>query len=370
MSYSAVAALCTALNAGKGPEFQIATDFYPTPGGNTGVNVTKPELEYLIDWLQGTFPVSQFDKVKQVVESALQDSFDLQKCGTRFYSSSWRSAFGAVLACDPKLGGKVGDRTDAYLELGGKVLGQLSGQRLFNLMQSLDSLGFRASRIDLTVDDYAKTFRPEIAYQAYKDGNVVHFKTTGRWNESGPPDQLAQTFSLGRRGKVGSGKHYNFYDKFLESKGEKDCVRIELSLYGDEAKAAWSNLCLDLEWWEQVIPAYVFSQVDFRDRSADSNVSRCPRLEWWALLADNTADMRMSKPKKIKSFARAKRWFEKQVAPTLVMLFNAIATEKGLDAWESYYWDTLTDAEPRMNDSHRTILRQVEVAKRLQLNCA
>lgn len=337
--------------------------------GNTGATQTNknPRLEALIDWLQGTFPQTNVEPIFQAVSRALHnDSFMEQPFGTRFYERSFKSAFGAVIAIDPRKGGKVQNRTDAYLELSGRVLEQLSPDQLHQLFVELASLDFRPSRIDLTLDDYNKTYRPSDCFEAYSQGNVIHFRGTGNWIQSGPPDQLAGTFSLGTRGKSGGGKFLQFYDKFLQSKGERDCVRCELSLYRDFAVQAFSLLSdAPTEFWPDIIAGLIFGAVDFRDRSQSSRPDRCDQLPFWSALVGSREQIKLFRARVTKTFERAKKWIQKSVAPTLAMLCEAIQIDSGGDhlAWEEFLLAALFDGGGRLNDTHVSILRQVRQAK-------
>jgi len=93
--------------------------------------------------------------------------------------------------------------------------------------------------------------------------------------------------------------------------GEVDAIRWELQLRGDRAKDAVVSLALEAhikaggdvglrdaggaelagdmgEWAAQQLVRFV----DFRDRSADSNITRCPRLRWWTALVLNAEKAR------------------------------------------------------------------------------
>lgn len=330
-----------------------------TPVGNTGVKLTEGKIEILIDWLQGTFPQDNFSKVLQVLESALEDQFAEQKYGTRFYERSWRSACGSVLAASPKMGGKVEHRTDAYLEMAGHVVGRLSPNRLHTLMRSLGALGFKASRIDCTLDDFGKSYTPGQWEQAYDDGNVCGFKGTGNYHRSGKPGARAETFSLGKRGKVGGGKYLVCYDKSKESNGERDCIRTELSFYGQLARQAFDNLSMvEVEDWLKLIPAYIFGAVDFRDKTVSPRADRCPRLQWWEEFVNNRQGFKLSREKVKITYERAVRWLQKQVAPTLALVAEILIDKEDTAGWNTFLWDLIGEGERRRSDIQWTIFHQ------------
>lgn len=329
--------------------------------GNTGVNTSKAGIEALIDWFQGTFPQHQVDKVRQLVASALESEFVDRAKGTTFYEHS-AICSGAVLAWSPRLGGKVTNRTDAYLEMGAKVLQQMSALRQYRLFKSLVALGFRASRIDLTIDDYDKRFRPWDAYQTYRAGGVIHFRRSGSYHESDKKSGISQTFSLGKRGKMGGGKYLVIYDKWLESDGARNCIRIELSLYGDYAKQALENLLLDPDLWSQIISGYVFGAVDFLvvEPGKEARADRCERVSWWDDIVQDCTPIRLSRPVPVRSYDKAVKWFKKQVAPTLAMLLDVIAIDS-IDNWWEFFWKTVEDGQKRWNENHIGMIKEMEV---------
>lgn len=336
------------------------TEEKQTPVSNTGVNTSKTGIEALIDWFQGTFPQSQLEKVRQLVASALESEFVDRQKGTTFYESS-SVCSGAVLAWSPRLGGKVTDRTDAYLEMGAKVLQQLSPLRQYRLFKSLGSLGFRASRVDLTIDDYDKRFRPWDAYQVYRSGGVTGFRRSGSYHESDKKAGVSQSFSLGKRGKLGSGKYLVIYDKWLESDGARDCIRVELSLYGDYAKQAMESLLLDAELWSQLIPCYVFGSVNFLmvEAGKEARADRCERVSWWHEIVQDSPAIKLSRPVPVRTYDKAVKWFKKQVAPTLAMLLDVIAIDS-IDNWWEFFWKSVEDGQKRWNENHIAMIRETE----------
>lgn len=357
------------------------------PGGNTGVtfNVLDKRLntlvipreddrhlEALVDWVQGTFHQGNYEQVKYEIERVFVDQF-VEGPGTRFYQKSEKSLFGIVIAKTARVGGKVEARVDAYLEIPAHALARLTPRVQRLLFRRLKDLHFRCSRVDLTIDDYTKSFRPRQCYDAYKDGNLTGFRTTGTWHESGPVDAISGTFTAGKRGKSGSGKRFMVYDKFLESKGEIDAVRCELSLYSKYAQQAYEKLCNAYhEDWSKIIPGYITGCIDFIDHSVDKNIPRCPRLPFWAEFVGSFASIKLrTEPVKKCSFRKMQNWVTKQVAPTLATLLSSYVLkyeeeenpDAGFQAWWKFFWDTIFQGEERMNPDQNQVLRQIRQEK-------
>jgi Replication initiation factor len=219
--------------------------------------------------------------------------------------------------------------------------------------------------LDLTIDDYEKRFRPIDAYQVYKSGGVTGFRQSGQYHERDMKGDYAQTFSLGRRGKQGSGKYLIIYDKWLESLGERDCVRIELSLYGHQyAHQAFSNFVMGgVDLWSELIPAYIIGAVNFLDvdPGSEARADRCERVSWWDSIVQDRCAMKLSGKVIIKTLDKAVKWFKKQVAPTMALLMTVKCMQgQQEELWWEFFWDTIFDGEKRWSEHHLAMLNDIK----------
>lgn len=349
--------------------------------GNTGVSWTNsqeaipafyqrsltPDLRCLVDWLQGTYPEANFAKVKDLVESIFSGNFQYQEHGLRFYRDCWKMPTGAILGRTPIVGGKVLNRTDAYIEFGGSVLGQLEPEKQRELFRGLAALGFRASRLDDTIDDYNRTFSPADFRDAHEAGNVVGYRWAAEYHSKNIVlENLAvkvraksQSFRLGKRGSKGSGKSTICYDKWAQTQFEIPSVRIETTWSGERADEAFRQLCkAEVELWSQLIGGRVFGSVDFVDRTASSRPDRCPRLDWWQKVVDQFTKIKLSTTRKLQTYEKAVRWINRQVAPTLAMILNIFATKNPGEDPMICMWQLWLDGEQRFNDFHRWAILQ------------
>ena len=341
--------------------------------GNTGVPLPNhpkqpkhsspsqtTHLESLIDWFQGTFPESNYGQIKSLLVEVYEEEFT-PGGKTKFYQEVERSPSGLVLASEPYIGGKVSKRTDAYLEINARCLEILSPEKQQYLMRSLKGHGFSVSRIDLTIDDYSKSFRPEVAWNAYLQGNIKGFRSTGKFIQSGPREKIAQSFTVGRRGKKGSGKQYQIYDKYLESNGRVDAIRHELRLSSDYAKQAFDALVSsDLPLWPEIIGGYISGAVDFIDKSSGQRPDRCSRLQFWDDFVSGFISLSFrSKPKKKCQLDQAKKWIVKQVMPTLAMVVSGHIKQHGKQDFDEWWWMNLFAAESRLTDDKLAILDSI-----------
>ncbi len=203
-----------------------------------------------------------------------------------------------------------GDVLELHLDVPAQVLDSLHHGALYVLLRCAALYAQNVTRSDVTLDDWQKvitpmeldalTSDPSDPHTLLKDKIVTHVKSSADFHRSKGP-RGGDTWYLG--GKSG-GALLRVYDKARESQGEVDAIRWELQLRGDRAKDAVVALVVAADELAACSPgmtagaalAEVMGEqwasqlvrfVDFRDRSQDSNVSRCPRLPWFVALVLN-----------------------------------------------------------------------------------
>jgi hypothetical protein len=150
------------------------------------------------------------------------------------------------------------------------------------------------TRMDATLDDYSKRITPmdlellssgaDDPYELNKRFMVTRAKQSDFRRSKGP--RGGDTWYLGG---PKSDSRLRVYDKARESGGEIDAIRWEMQLRGLAAKSALVHLVLshssaqmqEMGLW---VAGELLRFVDFKDREADSNVTRCPRLPWFSEL--------------------------------------------------------------------------------------
>lgn len=342
-----------------------------TPVGKTGVsshNVeAKTGLEIRIDWIAGSLPLSNLFPVWRVVESALEDKFQQSDYGTRYHSEAARSAKGAVLAWGLKRGAlkdqpleeQDPNSRQVMLELSGDVLAGLPAERLRAMMESLQTLGFRASRLDVAVDDFDKTFSIasiERAALAGKFGGYLTFQVHKKGRRGVAP---AGSVTFGNRGSKGSGKQACIYDKEKESKGEIPSIRLEQRFFGERAAQAFETFCIvPLDGWAELGFALAVGEIDFRRREMDpDHFDRCPRIQWWERFLSKKKGLKLALRRRVRSIQKTIDWHIKQVAPSLAFLQEAFKMNKKSF---NYYLKTLIEiGNPRMNEWHKIMLQKL-----------
>jgi hypothetical protein len=89
--------------------------------------------------------------------------------------------------------------------------------------------------------------------------------------------------------------------------------------------------------------------VTFVDRSHDSNLGRCPELEWWSAFTDGVKRARLWLGERIvRTLAEVKSWAGRQVAPSLAVIVAVLGWDelhdmvrKGRERWGRRHRDTL-----------------------------
>lgn len=207
------------------------------------------------------------------------------------------------------------------LQVPGKVLMGFDNAFKFAFILECLSFGASVSRVDLCCDvdrQLGLACMDEIK-ASLTSRDFVGFR---KFDVSEPGDLTGRTgyqISLGSRE---SGSYVRIYDKFLESGGEFDCVRFEKELKRENLKAFLdyiSKFPYKTSQFNECIKGVIFNGYDFRDRSSDSNISRCSRKQFWSVflcLVESTP-VRLKLPKPKRSLDKKRSWLSRQVAPSI-----------------------------------------------------
>jgi hypothetical protein len=281
-----------------------------------------------IDWISGTCP---FDKLK-ALQDYLCNFFDSEpeyhEHGLyRFERSMTLAPYGVSIHWDTSSaraesvhGGRV------MVIIPGEACNAISAARVRML---LHDLCFRfwmlGTRIDLCFDDYERRVSIDDVAAACEAGNVAGFR---RWERRAPKKLNGQkegdSVCLGRRGENGSGKYMRIYDKFLESKGELNCIRWEVEFGAEKARSVVFALakCETMESYAVLMAALIGGAVDFIVRHG-KNLDRADRVQWWEGIREFLGKAVLRGIRKELHVVAAKEWVEKCVVPSLRMIVAA-----------------------------------------------
>jgi hypothetical protein len=271
-----------AREAAAARSFPQGTPAAAPPVGNTGGKLTV-----LCDHFNATVGVEKREMVASLLSPLLGEGEELGY-GFHSYQRAMRWQTGALLLWSP-------DRPECCLSLNGDSLEAMGPRQVFGLFYALWSLGVKSTRFDATADDYSRMFSMEDVHAAAEGGNFTRFRkfTPIRERErvGGQVRLTSDSIRFGRRGKGGGGVSVIFYDKLLESDGERDANRVEATYSKESAEVAWLVLTQDFadgavddaayEKFTQRLAHLVASSIDFRERGDETHIDRMPRLAWW-----------------------------------------------------------------------------------------
>lgn len=300
----------------------------PPPVGNTGGKLT-----ILVDHFNGTFCSSHLEAVSQLLSAHLGDGEDLPY-GFHTYQLSRRWQTGALLLWSP-------GRRECCLSLNGDTCEALGLRKLYGLWSAFKLLGVNGTRIDLTADDYARRFSMEDVHAATRAGNFTKFKIATPIQErgriGGETHLRSDSVRFGRRGKDGGACTVIIYDKLLESKGERDCIRVEVTLQGDGAAAGFLVLTQFLDDTDtgfarfvQEVGQIIGGAIDFRERGTETHIDRMERLPWWESFVQALGQSRVSVFKPLAPLVRTVNASMKQYRKKLAFA-KIVLQSKGQD---------------------------------------
>lgn len=236
-------------------------------------------------------------------------------------------------------------RLDVAVNLPGEACELLGVAQLVALVREL---GLKLTRFDIAWDTDVLT--PEQVRAAHAAGDAVTFSKYHKWMQ----DPEGSTFYLGKRGSDSDVRLLRVYDR-------RGLTRVELEVHGKRAQSLWKVLDLeeDLGRWSPMALAYLVDFVDFRDRQADSNIGRCPRLPWWEDFTEGAGRLALPLPRKAPTLDSTKEWLEGQIAPTLSLVADYVP--------DATRWlaDVLHDGRNRRKPHHAAMLNAVRAVGRV-----
>jgi DNA relaxase NicK len=231
-------------------------------------------------------------------------------------------------------------RLDVAVNLPGEACEMLGTAGVLALVRDL---GLKLSRLDVAWD--TDLLSPELVRSSHAAGDAVSFSKWHDWRQN--PE--GSTFYVGKRGSDPDVRLVRFYDR-------RGPTRVELELHGKRAQNLWAVLDgADLADWSAGCLAYLVDFVDFRDRKADSNVGRCPRLDWWESFTNGAGRLALPLPRKAPTLDSTQQWLEGQIAPALSLVADYVPDAT---AWLR---DVLRDGKARRKPHHAAMLAATRV---------
>jgi DNA relaxase NicK len=232
-------------------------------------------------------------------------------------------------------------KKEVHVILPGDWCGGLAKKQMGGLLVWVDVMG-KVSRCDVAGDDWRRRASPRDVKEAVERGEAVTHTRSHRWMEN-----LYSKIGTMYFGAPTSRQMVRVYDKGAESGGAIDAIRWELQLRDEVAQTVVRRLWR--EKWGEVWSSQLVQLVDFRDRSSNALVNRCPRMEWFQSIVGDAEKAIWYKPRPVVSAQRVDSWLRRQVTPSLA----AVVTRNGGDL--GYIEELLNDGKARWKTKHRLL---------------
>jgi len=309
-------------------------------------------------WLRGTVPWADLDPLVQYLRLFFGDCFEEYDYGLWKYDRSyvWPNRVSLNYHSSAERAERI-TSGGVTLEIPGSVIETYAPEIWFSFMRGLQHFRFEPSRIDVYYDDYDRLILPRdlytLVYELDLLGQEFRREFTGFLQAAikqkvggkrakmlgGGRGIVYDEVAFGRRGNRGCGKYLRAYDKWLESRGERKCVRWELELSGHRARKMWEALMhVATQDIPGILGAAIGGCIDFRHRpvtadgkllrAGDKNWKRCPRFAWWQKIVDKLGEATFDLPIHRKSVEQSWEWMKTAAAGTLQMLSEAWGADK------------------------------------------
>lgn len=311
---------------------------------------TNPDcISVVVDMIPG---IGAVRSLLSLVENTYQERIEFHE-DTAVKNGCWWSGYGkgalrGIMVYYNE--SNVNDYAKLMITLPGGCLSRVDYEVTRQMLKKLTRTGFMVScsRFDAALDDYDKLISFEDVRSAVEAGNYSRFTKYEIVLSGGSEnDEIGWTIYLGSRK---SEKRVRFYNKTVESGGEKDCYRWEVQFRKFKANQAFHGW-LSAENPEKYLASLVTGSVDFLDRSSgDNHVDRLPRLDWWVDFVDFTVEgVRIACKKVVPSLEKSVRWFEGGGPASLL----AMVSESHPEQWLDMLLNSIEEAKGRFSPMHR-----------------
>lgn len=313
-----------------------------------------------IHWLRNQLPRQYIKRVRAYCDhyfgESSKDGYGLWSYDTRYV---WRNGATLSFDADPERSLAV-HNGKCTLEVPGKPIDTMNRDNLRLFLCGLRDFSPVCTRIDIFFDDFNRSMTPTRLGKIVKKGHYsrfrqVHFRQTGEY-KNGDFVLDHDEIDFGRRGQNGSGKYLRVYDKNLESKGEKDCIRWEVEFSKERAIKAFDELsqAADTDCLAALCGSYIGGSITFVHRNGDKNIARLVVYKFWSEIQKTLGDLMIRVEKKFSDIAGMYQWLRSQVSATLATLRATFMNEVD---YANFLFDVIADGELKMSQ------RQMNLAK-------
>jgi hypothetical protein len=304
----------------------------PAPVGNTGLyprqvapTGTSAHLDTLVLCGDGISFSQLADKIDRYLNIQFDLSRDYSTSHGKRYSHNLHGQLGLLLSYN---GNDFDDLIDYRISFTGSVCNSVPVKCLIELFRFLQKTGCHATRFDWAIDDFDKRLAIQDFYQLSLRGCYYGARTFDYYeSRTKKKEEIGSTIYIGRAGGT---QRLCIYDKFVESKGRINAIRMEYRFF--EAKADYFfNLFIedrDKKFVAQKISRYCLGRIGF-SKSDDAAGRDFVRLRLWEeLVLEIGEKIKTTFPKKPTLLEDKKRWICSSVAPSLAMLASSMSRSK------------------------------------------
>lgn len=241
------------------------------------------------------------------------------------------------------------------VEIPGRALRGISQVDLHLFLLSLGQFSPTCTRIDVFFDDYNRTVVPSDLIDIIKKNDYSGFRKA-RPNQIYDRGHLCRDeVTFGVRGGNGSGKYLRIYDKNLESKGKKNCIRYEVEFCKKRAHKVFDRLSqtTSIDAFATLCGSLVGGSVKFIHRSNhDKHLCRLAPYDFWQKIQLLLGVVYVRVPVKETDMAAKYKYIYKQVTPTLALIRDTFVDDVDFFNW---LFDCICDGQLRMNQTQMNL---------------
>ena len=338
-----------------------------TPGLYYRGEIDKPAFTVSLGWVQGTCPDSERGRLLEWLGYWFGAWSERSKglygylCGKEFVG-------GAIV-----LHGLHGERRECCLVVPQSAMEAWSLEDVSEFLCGLAAFNFRCSRLDTSIDDNLRSVSLDQVRESIASGELVGFRKVTDYREQrvlagGRGVELTgDGLGFGSRGSSGSGRYVRIYDKRLESKGKRDCIRWEAEYSGQKAMTVYLLLLevSDVDNQNDLrlrLAQLVTGALSFRAAAAGEgqrqHASRREDSAWWAEFKRATSEgiVIPSMPTKPATIERRQVWVKAAVGKSLAML----RLYMGEPSFDEFIRRSADDAESSLTGLERVTASSAE----------
>lgn len=333
------------------------------PYSNTGAQNTSGEgLKPCVDWVQATLKNVQPDEIIADILLLKPEDFTELERGKYGYMSAKRLGHITILFDGhPEMG--------VHLEMTGQgcreyeSYGIMDWKTFFNVLLRCEA---KITRLDVALDDYKGYWAIKRIVRKVKDGELVSkFKHATRVEKI----KIEDGATAGHTVYFGSNESrikIRMYDKLLEQKAKGDAGEIEgLTVWNrteiqarDERAQTIAGLIANDVPIGAIVTGILKYYLRFVVKGKDRNKSRWKTAKFWEEFLGDVEPLRLSESKPAATLEKKIAWLDRQVAPTLAMIVEAMEGDM-----EKIY-KLISDGAERLKERDIAIIREYKKKSR------